>query len=157
MSNILVVYFSATGVNAKLATGLAKRLNADVYEIQPKEPYTEKDLNWVNPLSRTMKEYVSKKEPEIKGKVENMEQYDTLIIGAPIWFFKAPNIVNRFMKEYDFTGKKIGLFVTSHKAGVEKAEEALQKICPKANWKKGILANNKTVDDLMVWAEKVVN
>lgn len=107
MSNILVVYFSATGVNAKLATGLAKRLNADVYEIQPKEPYTEKDLNWVNPLSRTMKEYVSKKEPEIKGKVENMKQYDTIIIGAPIWFFKAPNIVNRFMKEYDFTGKKI--------------------------------------------------
>lgn len=86
-----------------------------------------------------------------------MEQYDTIIIGAPIWFFKAPNIVNRFMKEYDFTGKKIGLFVTSHKTGVEKAEETLQKICPKANWKKGILANNKTVDDLMVWAEKVVN
>lgn len=69
MSNILVVYFSATGVNAKLATGLVKRLNADVYEIQPKEPYTEKDLNWVNPLSRTMKEYVSKKSRKSREKL----------------------------------------------------------------------------------------
>lgn len=157
MSKTLIAYFSTGGTTARLAADLAKALEADLYEIQPQEPYTEKDLNWVNPLSRSTKEYISKKEPEIKGAVENMGQYDTVIIGAPIWFFKVPNIVNRFLKQYDFTGKKMGLFVTSHKAGVEKAADAVKEICPKAIWGKGVLANNMTISDLTAWAGKIAD
>ncbi|BFL49141.1 hypothetical protein K420107F6_44300 [Lactonifactor longoviformis] len=59
------------------------------------------------------------------------------------------------MKQYNFTGKKTGLFVTSHKAGVEKAEAALQSLCPKANWKKGFLANGKSVAELKKWTEGI--
>lgn len=155
MAKILIAYFSTGGTTAKLAKGLAQQLEADLFEIQPSIPYTEKDLNWVNPLSRSMKEYISKKEPEIRGKVDNMSQYDTVIIGSPIWFFKVPNIVNRFLRQYDFSGKKMALFVTSHKAGAEKADIGVKEICPKANWKKGLLANNKTAGELKVWATEI--
>ncbi|MFR3225724.1 MAG: flavodoxin [Blautia massiliensis (ex Durand et al. 2017)] len=150
--NVLVAYFSTGGTNKKLAAALAQRIGATLYEIKPKIPYTEKDLNWKNPLSRTMKEYLTKREPEIDGQIHNMDQYGTVILGFPIWFLKEPNIIRSFLKQYDFSGKTIGIFVTSHQSGIEKAEASLQALCPQALWQKGFFANGRTIDELADWA-----
>ena len=92
MSKTLIAYFSTGGTNKKLATEQAGKIGADLYKIKPKETYMEKDLNWVNPLSRSTKEYITKKEPEMEEKLENIAPYDSKILGAPIWFFKDPNV-----------------------------------------------------------------
>lgn len=86
MSKKLVAYFSASGVTAKLAKNLSQAIGADLYEIQPEQPYTTADLDWTNKRSRTTREMTDKTfRPAITGKVENMEQYDTVYVGFPIW------------------------------------------------------------------------
>lgn len=157
MSNTLVAFFSATGTTAKLANGLSKEIGADLYEIKPAKPYTTSDLNWVNPLSRTMREYIGKSTVEIAGKKNNMADYDTIILGFPIWFFKEPNIIRTFLKQYNFDGKTMSFFVTSHKVGTEKSEASLKKLCPNAHWQQGMLANGKNVDDLKSWASTFIS
>ena len=99
-----------------------------------------------------MKEYLTKREPEIDGQIHNMDQYGTVILGFPIWFLKEPNIIRSFLKQYDFSGKTIGIFVTSHQSGIEKAEASLQALCPQALWQKGFFANGRTIDELADWA-----
>lgn len=81
---ILVAYFSCTGVTARAAQKLAEAAQADLYEIKPEQPYTQADLNWSNKKSRSsleMNDPTSR--PAISGKVENMEQYDTVFVGFP--------------------------------------------------------------------------
>lgn len=151
MSKILIAYFSATGVTAKLAQTLAQQTEADLYEIKPEKPYSQQDLNWVNPLSRTMREYVGKSKVPVEGKCDSMAEYDTVILGFPIWFFKQPNVILSFLSQYDFKGKTMSFFATSHKAGIEKATADLKKNCLDANWKEGILANGKSSDELKSW------
>ena len=103
---ILVAYFSCTGVTARAAQKLAEAAQADLYEIKPEQPYTQADLNWSNKKSRSsleMNDPTSR--PAISGKVENMEQYDTVFVGFPIWWYVAPTIINTFLESYDFSGK----------------------------------------------------
>lgn len=126
MEKKLVAYFSASGVTARLGGYLAETVGADLFEIIPQEPYTEADQNWKNPLARCNKEKIGKKDVPIKNKVEGMEQYDTVYIGFPIWYWCAPNIVNTFVKQYDFTGKKIYLFATSGGSDIGKTAEKLR-------------------------------
>ena len=151
MSKVLIAYFSATGRTKKLAEDLAGLAGADIFRIEPEIPYTEKDLNWKNPLSRTMKEYISRKEVEISGKLQEKSVYDTIIIGFPVWFLKEPNIIDTFIKGYDFSGKTVAFFATSHKIDVEKADKNLAKLLPGADWKGGILANDKNAAELRRW------
>ena len=95
---ILVAYFSCTGVTARAAQKLAEAAQADLYEIKPEQPYTQADLNWSNKKSRSsleMNDPTSR--PAISGKVENMEQYDTVFVGFPIWWYVAPTIINTFL------------------------------------------------------------
>ena len=114
MSKILVAYFSAeAGRTARVAQTIAEASGGDIFEIIPAETYTMKDLNWKNPLSRCNREKIGKKDVPIKNKVENMDEYDLVFLGFPIWYFEAPNVIHTFVKEYDFTGKKIVLFATS--------------------------------------------
>ena len=106
MSNKLVVYFSASGVTAKVAETLAEAIGADIFEIEPKVPYTEADLNWMDKNARStieMNDPASR--PEIAVKRDNMKDYDTIFVGFPIWWYVAPSIINTFLESYDLTGK----------------------------------------------------
>lgn len=126
MSKKLVAYFSASGVTAKLAKKLAEAIDADLFEIKPVEPYSEADQNWKNPLARCNKEKIGKKDVPVSGIVENMDEYDTVYLGFPIWYWAAPNVVNTFVKQYDFSHKKVVLFATSGGSDMEKTAEKLQ-------------------------------
>ena len=126
MSKKLVAYFSASGVTAKLAKKLAEAIDADLFEIKPVEPYSEADQNWKNPLARCNKEKIGKKEVPVSGIVENMDEYDTVYLGFPIWYWAAPNVVNTFVKQYDFSHKKVVLFATSGGSDMGKTAEKLQ-------------------------------
>ena len=126
MSKKLVAYFSASGVTAKLAKKLAEAIDADLFEIKPVEPYSEADQNWKNPLARCNKEKIGKKDVPVSGIVENMDEYDTVSLGFPIWYWAAPNVVNTFVKQYDFSHKKVVLFATSGGSDMGKTAEKLQ-------------------------------
>ena len=108
MNKKLVAYFSTSGVTAQLAKRLASILGADLHEIRPAVPYSEADLNWQNSHSRSSVEMKDKSSrPAIENKVEKMEQYDTIYVGFPIWWYVAPTIINTFLEQYELNGKKI--------------------------------------------------
>ena len=122
----LVAYFSAeTGKTRKIAEELAKSAGADLYEIKPAEPYSAADLKWVNPLARCNREKLGKKDVPVSGKVSCWDEYDTVYLGFPIWYYGAPNVVSTFCREYDWTGKKIYIFATSGSSGIGKTAEKL--------------------------------
>ncbi len=127
MSKILVAYFSASGVTAKIATEVAKAVKGDLYEIKPKVAYTKDDLNWMDKKSRSSVEMADKSfRPELADKNANIADYDTILIGFPIWWYVAPTIINTFLESYDFDGKKIVLFATSGGSGFGKTVEGLK-------------------------------
>ena len=103
----LVAFFSAEGTTARIARDVAASLEADIFEIKPLIPYTKKDINWTNPLSRCNREKIGKKDVPVSGQVESFDDYDTVLIGFPIWYGCAPNVVNTFCKAYDWTGKTV--------------------------------------------------
>lgn len=114
----LVTYFSASGVTKKVAEKLAEAAGADLFEIKPEVAYTEADLNWMDKKSRSSIEMNDKSfRPAISEKFNNMEDYDVVYIGFPIWWYVAPTIINTFLESYDFSGKTIVLFATSGGSG----------------------------------------
>jgi flavodoxin len=121
----LVAYFSASGVTAGIGKALAKAIDADMFEITPEKPYTIPDLNWMNPVSRCNREMLGRKDVPVTGRVQNMEEYDTVFVGFPIWYGGAPNVVNTFLKGYDLTGKRIAVFATSGGSGIGKTAAKL--------------------------------
>ena len=114
----LVTYFSASGVTKKVAEKLSEAAGADLFEIKPEVAYTEADLNWMDKKSRSSIEMNDKSfRPAISEKFNNMEDYDVVYIGFPIWWYVAPTIINTFLESYDFSGKTIVLFATSGGSG----------------------------------------
>ena len=114
MNRKLVAYFSASGVTAKVAEMLADAVGADIYEIRPAVPYTKADLNWMDKKSRSTIEMNDKTiRPAIADQDAQIDQYETIFLGFPIWWYVAPTIINTFLESYDFSGKKIILFATS--------------------------------------------
>ena len=114
MKKTLIVYFSATGTTKAAAQKLAQEFNADLYEITPEQPYTAADLDWRDKKSRSTLEMQDKSSrPAIKGKCENIADYDTVWIGFPVWWYTAPTIVNTFIEAHDLTGKTLNVFATS--------------------------------------------
>ena len=151
----LIAYFSASGVTARVAKEMANAIGADLYEIQPTEPYTSADLNWMDMKSRSTVEMNDPAcRPAIGSPVEHMEQYDTVFVGFPIWWYVEPRIVDTFLESYDFSGKTLIPFATSGGSGISKAEKSLQAHCPKADWKKGQLLNGSGAAD---WARRALN
>ena len=127
MSKKLVAYFSASGKTAKVADMLADAVGADIYEIRPEVPYTKADLNWMNKKSRSSVEMNDKAfRPAIADKNAKIDQYDTIFLGFPIWWYVAPTIINTFLEGYDFSGKKIILFATSGGSQFGKTVEELK-------------------------------
>ena len=123
----LIVYFSAeSGTTAKVAKAAAAALGADLYEITPEKPYTAADLKYTNPLARCNREFFVKKDVPVTGKIESFSDYDTVLIGFPIWYGCAPLVVNTFCKGYDWSGKKVAAFATSGGSGIGKTAEKLR-------------------------------
>ncbi|MBD5150539.1 MAG: hypothetical protein HDT18_09300 [Oscillibacter sp.] len=137
-AKVLVVYFSATNTTKPLAEYIADGLDADLYEIVPETPYTSADLNYGNSSSRTSVEMNdSNARPAISGNVSNMEQYDIVFIGYPIWWGQAPRIVSTFFESYDFSGKTIVPFCTSGSSGIGSSATNLHNLTNGANWLNG--------------------
>lgn len=155
----LVAFFSASEahVTAQVAKTLAEATDADLFEIVPEKIYTAEDLNWNNDQSRStieMKDITAR--PAVASKVENMDQYTTIYVGFPIWWYTAPRIVNTFLEQYDLTGKTIIPFATSGGSDMGKSGEDLKKAsAPNANWilPGKVLNGNPPVDSLKVWVE----
>ena len=153
MSKTLVAYFSASGVTARAAKEIAQAVDADLYEIRPEKPYTDADLNWMDKKSRSTKEMNDPAcRPAIAKPVENIEQYDTVFVGFPVWWYVEPRIVDTFLESYDFSNKTMIPFATSGGSGIGKAEKSLETHCPKANWKRGKLVNSGAA----VWAKSIL-
>ena len=127
MARKLVAYCSATGVTAKVAELIADAAGADVYQIQPEVPYTAADLNWMDKNSRSSVEMNDKKiRPAMVKRNLQVEDYDVVFLGFPIWWYVAPTIINTFLESFDFAGKKIILFATSGGSGFGKTVEELK-------------------------------
>lgn len=127
---ILVAYFSATGNTAPLAETVAELLGADLYEIIPAEPYTEADLAYYTGGRCDQEQADPDCRPAIDGQVENMAQYDTVVIGHPIWHGQAPRIISTFLESYDFSGKTLTTFCTSHSSPLGTSAENLHGLVP---------------------------
>ena len=143
MTKTLVAYFSASGTTAHAAKEIAEAIEADLYEICPIRPYTAADLDWNDKQSRSTAEMNDPTcRPDIAGAVKDMEQYDTIFIGFPIWWYVEPRIVDTFLESYDLSGKTMIPFATSGGSGIGRAEKSLREHCAKANWKQGKLVND---------------
>ncbi len=152
----LVAYFSATGTTMEAATKLAKVANADLHEIVPAVPYTPADLNWRDKKSRSTLEMEDKSSrPAIANKVENMEQYDTVFVGYPIWWYIAPTIINTFLEQYDFTSKTVIPFFTSGGSGAGETMRYLRPSAPGANWVDPKNLNYMGEGEMKSWVESL--
>ncbi len=154
-SKILVAYFSATGTTKGVAGMIAGNMGADMYEIVPQEPYTDADLDWHDDSSRsTMEMNDSSSRPEIDGAVEDMEQYDTVFIGYPIWWGEAPRIVSTFMESYSFEGKTLIPFCTSSSSGLGSSGKNLEELTDGAQWMEGMrFGGGASEADVQAWIE----
>ena len=138
MSKILVSYYSASGVTKRKAQELANEVNGDLYEIVPKQLYTKEDLDWTNSNSRSSIEIKNKSfRPEMEDITIDLDSYDTIYIGFPIWWGIAPNIVKTFMDKIDLSNKKIITFCTSGGSSLPPATQDLQETYPNANIENG--------------------
>lgn len=141
-AKILVTYFSATNTTEGVAQTIADSLGADLYEITPEQPYTAADLNYHDDKSRsTIEMNDPNARPAISGSVENMEQYDIVFIGYPIWWGEAPRILSTFVESYSFSGKTIVPFCTSGGSGVGSSAKNLESLTSGATWLSGSRLN----------------
>ena len=133
-------------------------MDADFFEIVPKEIYTVDDLNWMNKKSRSSVEMNDPSaRPEIADKVSDMASYDKVIVGFPIWWGVAPRIIDTFLESYDFAGKTIIPFCTSGGSGVGRSDTALHKdVHGDVKWEKGIQINYPNEDEIKKWLDKVL-
>ena len=156
MSKNLVAFFSASGTTKKVAEMIAEEAKADLFEIEPKVPYTKADLDWMNKKSRSSVEMSDKKyRPEIMKKKMDMSSYDEILLGFPIWWYVAPTIVNTFLETYDFSGKKIVLFATSGGSGFGNTVKELQPSAPDAVITEGSLLNRGTKQEISEWVKSL--
>ena len=156
MSKKLVAYFSASGVTAKIADMLADAVGADIHEIRPKVPYTKADLNWMDKNSRSSVEMNNKAfRPEIAESNIQVDGYDVVFLGFPIWWYVAPTIINTFLESYDFSGKKIILFATSGGSKFGKTVEELKvSVSAETEIVEGKLLNGKqSIVSIKTWTD----
>ena len=148
MNKILVSYFSASGVTKDVAEKVSKFLNCDLFEIDPVKKYTNEDLDWMDKNSRTTIEMQDKScRVEIKNKVLNIEEYDTVIIGFPVWWYTAPRIINTFIEENDLSNKKVYIFVTSGGSSFGGSLKDLRLTYPNINFVNGARFNSSIQED----------
>lgn len=157
MSKKLVAYFSASGITEKVAKQIADLAKADLYEIKPKVPYTEADLDWMNKSSRSSMEMKNLSfRPEMADNDIDISAYDTIYLGFPIWWYIAPTIVNTFLEKHDFSGKKIVLFATSGGSGLGKTAQHLKpSVAKDTTIIEGKILNSASSADIQNWLNSV--
>ena len=158
MAKTLVAYFSASGTTAKVAKDLAAATDADLFEIEPLEPYTRADLNWNNSSSRSSVEMNDETcRPAIARTVADMAAYDTVFVGFPVWWYVEPRIIDTFLEAYDFSGKTVVPFATSGGSGLGRAPQRMQALVPGGKVRAGGLLNGRpSQGELAAWAQKAL-
>ena len=156
MGKVLVAYFSASGVTAGVSKKLAGAIGADLYEIVPEQAYTNADLNWMDKKSRSSVEMNDRaSRPAIGSKVDNMEQYSTVFVGFPIWWYREPSIIDTFLEAYDFAGKTIVPFATSGGSGMGDSSNIMQSLAQNAKVVEGKrFARSASESELKKWADE---
>ena len=138
MNKSLICYFSATGTTKRVAEEIARVVNGDLFEIEPIEKYTSSDLDWNNKQSRSSLEMAdANSRPSIKEKVQNIDNYNKIIIGFPVWWYKEPSIIDTFLEENNLENKEVYIFVTSGSSGVTETLEGLKKKYSNINFVSG--------------------
>ncbi len=157
MGKTLVAYFSASGTTEQVAQELVDAIGADAYEIAPEQPYTSADLNWNDKKSRSSVEMNDETcRPAIKDHVDDMDAYDTVFVGFPVWWYVEPRIIDTFLEAYDFSGKVIVPFATSGGSGLGKAPQRMQQIAAGSTVTRGKLLNGRpSKDSLRSWVESL--
>ncbi len=155
MRKVLTVFFSAEGTTAEVAAKINEAAGGEMFEVKPAVPYSKADINWKNPLARCNKEKIGKKDIEIVDRVQGFEEYDTVFVGFPIWYYGAPNIICSFMKQYEWSGKRIALFATSGGSDIGKTAGKLR---PFISGDYRLIAAKvfKPGDDVTDWVEDIV-
>lgn len=154
VNNILVAYFSATGTTKQIAEYAADILGADIYEIVPENPYTDEDLDYYSGGRADQEQDDPTARPAISGSVQNIEQYDTVILGYPIWHGQAPRIISTFLESYNFDGKTIVPFCTSHSSGIGSSAANLHSLAANANWLDGErFSSGTTREEIQAWLD----
>ncbi len=157
MSKVLVAYFSTKGVTARKAEAIAEAAGADLYEIKPAVPYSDEDLDYRNSESRSTVEMKDKSfRPELADKDAHAEDYDTIFLGFPIWWYTAPTIINSFLESYDLAGKTIILFATSDGTKFGKSVQDLRKSVPESTViKEGKMMSNMQTLVIKAWVKEL--
>ena len=138
-----------------IAETIAATIDGDLFEIEPTIPYTDADLNWMNKKSRSSLEMSDKSyRPEVKNKIENINDYDRVIIGFPVWWYTAPTIINTFIEENDLSNKEIYIYVTSGGSSFSGSLKALKNTYPELNFVKGIRFTKPKEQEILEWLEK---
>mgnify|MGYP002797375096 FL=1 len=158
-SNVLVVYFSAQGHTKEVAEKIADNLNADIFEITPANPYTEEDLDYNNDNSRVSREYEDESLRDVEletTEVPNWSDYDTVLIGYPIWWGNSAWPINSFVKANNFTGKTVIPFCTSASSSIGQSDEELAEEAGTGNWEEGHrFSSNPSDSDIKSWTDSL--
>ena len=156
MNKALVAFFSASGVTAKVAARLAGTIGADLYEIRPKQEYTSAGLDWLDKQSRSSVEMNDRSSrPAIDNTVENMDLYDVVFVGFPIWWYREPSIIDTFMEAYSFDGKTVIPFATSGGSGMGDSSKNMQKLAKDAKVVQGKkFSSGASEEELKAWAQE---
>lgn len=158
-NKVLVAVFSAGGVTRKVGKEIANFCDGSYFEIIPEEKYTKGDLNWMNKRSRSSMEMKDPEaRPAIALKLVNMDEFDTIILGYPIWWGLAPRIIETFLESYDMEGKTIIPFCTSGGSGIGNSDTELHKnVSGNVKWKKGAQINRPNEKAIRSWLEEVLD
>lgn len=153
---VLVAYFSATGATARAAQKVAHATGGELYAITPAQSYTDADLDWNDKQSRSSVEMNDpKSRPAIKGKKENITDYDVVFIGYPIWWDLAPRIINTFIESHDLKGKTVVPFATSGSSSIANSAVTLKRTYPALDWKEGRLLNRADEKTIRTWIDRL--
>ena len=152
MDKILVSYFSASGNTKKVAEKLATAINGDLFEIIPKERYSSEDLDWTNKESRSSIEMNENIKPEIISRVSNLDDYNKVVLAFPIWWYKEPTIIDKFLEENNMANKNVYVFVTSGSSSIDSTYKSLKTNFPNLNFVSGKrFTGNEANEDYIDW------
>ena len=132
MKKTLVAYFSASGATKKVALKMADAIGADTFEIEPAVKYTRADLNWMDKRSRSTLEMQDRSCRPAMAKRPDLEPYELILVGFPVWWYREPSIIDTFMESADFTGKTVVPFCTSGGSGLGDSAENMQALARSA-------------------------
>lgn len=152
--NILVAYFSCTGTTEGIAEIIADETGGYLHQILPEDPYTEEDLQYYTGGRADREQADPNARPEIANTVEDMGNCGIVFLGYPIWHGQAPKIIYTFLESYDFSGKTIVPFCTSHSSGIGSSDDNLHALAPSAEWKDGRrFSGNESAQAIQQWLE----